>query len=185
MKKFIFISGGSRSGKSRLAVESAKKLAGPTVFIATAEALDGEMKERIRKHREERPKDWALIEESRNIHQILSEIKDRYNTLIIDCMGLLVSNLMADGMSDAEIIDRIKNMFTSLRKSDLTLILVSNEAGMGIVPDNALARRFGDLLGSANQISAEIADEVILMCSGIPVYIKGGGLNAKTKENTV
>ncbi len=185
MKKFTFISGGARSGKSRYAIESAKKLSGRVAFIATAEALDEEMKERIRKHKEGRPEHWGVIEESRNLHLTLPEISSKHDALIIDCMGLLISNLMTEGKSDGEIEGRIKKLISRIKESRAAVILVSNEAGMGIVPGNASARRFRDLLGLANQKAAEAADEVILMFSGIPVFLKGEGYNAKTGGDAV
>ncbi len=179
MKKFILITGGARSGKSRRAVELARQLPGKTAFIATAEALDGEMAERIRKHKKSRPKNWGLFEESRNIRRILPEVRREYGAAVIDCMGLLISNLMADGMKDGDIEEEIGALISEIKNSGIAIILVSNEAGMGIVPENAAARRFRDLLGSVNREAAAAADEVVFMVSGLPLLLKGEDTNAK------
>jgi len=174
MKKLIFILGGARSGKSSYAVELAKELSERVAFIATAASLDEEMKKRIKMHKASRPRHWKVIEESKNISSILPKLNDKYEVVIIDCMGLLISNLLVGNLKDREIEKKIKAAIDTIQKSKLTAILVSNEAGMGIVPDNLLARRFRDLLGLVNQIAAKKADEVIFMQSGIPIGIKGG-----------
>ncbi len=174
MRKFIFILGGARSGKSRYAVELAKKLSRKVVFIATAEPFDEEMKKRIKKHKSSRPRYWELIEESRNISPVLRKLNSRFEVVIVDCMGLLVSNLLEDSLKDNEIKKKIKVLFDAIGGAEPAVILVSNEAGMGVVPDNPLARRFRDLLGLINQMAAERADDVFFMQAGIPVCIKGG-----------
>lgn len=179
MKKFILITGGARSGKSTRAVELARQLPGKTAFIATAEALDEEMAERIRKHKKSRPENWGLFEESRDIRRILPEVKRGYDAALIDCMGLLVSNLMSDGMKDSDIEEEIGALIREIKNSGMKTIMVSNEAGMGIVPENAAARRFRDLLGSVNRKAAEAADEVIFMVSGLPLLLKGEDTNAE------
>ncbi len=173
VKKVVFILGGARSGKSSYAVELAKKLSKRVVFIATAAAGDEEMKKRIKMHKASRPKYWRVIEESKNISSILPKLNDKYEVLIIDCVGLLISNLLAEGAKDREIEKRIKKLINIISKVKLNVVLVSNEAGCGIVPDNFLARRFRDLLGLANQMMARKADKVIFMQAGIPVMIKG------------
>ena len=172
MKKFILIVGGARSGKSRYAVELAKKVRGKTVFIATATPCDGEMEERIKLHRLSRPPHWRLIEETRDISSILPKLKDKYEVVLIDCLGLLISNLLAEALENREIEEALEKLVGTIQKTGLATILVSNEVGSGIVPENPLARRFQDLIGFANQMAAEKADEVILMQSGIPIRIK-------------
>ncbi len=176
MKKFILIVGGARSGKSRYAVEMAKKAGGETVFIATATPCDREMEERIRLHKLARPSHWKLIEEPRDISSILPELKDKYEVVLIDCLGLLISNLLAEDLEDREIEKVLEKLVGTIQEAGLTTILVSNEVGSGIVPENPLARRFRDLIGFANQMAAEKAGEVILMQSGIPIKIKNSGL---------
>ena len=174
MKKFVFILGGARSGKSSYAVERAKKLKKKVVFIATATSPDREMKERIKFHKISRPRQWKLIEEGKDVSSILSKLNGRYEVILIDCLGLLISNLLQSNLDDQEIERRIKELIAAILKIDLTTILVSNEVGSGIVPANSLARRFRDILGLANQMMAKKADEVIFMQSGIPVVLKGG-----------
>jgi len=173
MSKMIFVFGGARSGKSRYAVEAAKKYGKNTVFIATATALDDEMKERIRLHKVSRPKVWGLIEEPVNLSDTVSGLKPIYDAAIIDCVGLWVSNLLMADMEDGEIEKKIRKLGASIRKAKAgTVIIVSNEVGEGIVPGDPLSRRFRDMVGLANQIIAAKADEVIMMKVGIPVKIK-------------
>jgi len=172
LKKFIFILGGTRSGKSSYAVALAKKLNKKTVFIATAAPLDKEMQTRIKLHKASRPQSWRVIEEEKNIDSVLSKISNKHKVVLIDCMGLLISNFLMSNLKNKEIEKRIKKLINIILEIKPTIILVSNEVGSGMVPKNPLARRFGDLLGWANQMMAKKADEVILMQSGIPVKIK-------------
>ena len=173
MSKMTFILGGARSGKSRHAVQMAKKYGKKTVFIATATALDAEMKERIRLHKISRPKGWGLIEEPMNLSDAVLGLKPIYDVAIIDCVGLWISNLLMSNMEDEGIEKRMKKLAASIIKAKTGLvIIVSNEVGDGIVPGDPLSRRFRDLAGSANQVMAAKADEVIMMKAGIPVIIK-------------
>jgi len=174
MKKFVFILGGARSRKSAYAVERARKLKKKVVFVATATSPDREMKERIKFHKAARPRQWKLIEEGKDVSSILSKLNGKYEVVLIDCLGLLISNLLESNLADREIERRIKKLINTMLKVNLTTILVSNEVGSGIVPVNPLARRFRDILGLANQMMASKADEVIFMQSGIPVMLKGG-----------
>ncbi len=170
----IFITGGARSGKSTLAVQLAKNLEGKVAFIATAQAGDDEMAERISKHKSSRPKGWRTFEEPLDIPAVIAKAYN-YDIIIIDCLTILVSNLLLENDSkndDDEILSRIVELSEIARYTAGTMIIVSNEVGMGIVPDNQLARRFRDLAGRANQIIAESADEVYICFSGIPVKIK-------------
>jgi len=174
MKKLIFILGGARSGKSRYAVELAKGLSSSVAFIATASSFDEEMRKRIKTHQRLRPKYWKIIEEGKALIPILSNLSSKYEVVIIDCISLLISNLLEDNLNDRQIQREIRGLIHALEKSKFTIILVSNEVGMGIIPDNPLARRFRDLLGWANQMITREVDEVIFMHSGIPVWLKGG-----------
>lgn len=182
MKKFIFILGGARSGKSSYAVELAKSFGGKVAFIATANPLDKEMKKKIKLHKLSRPKNWKTVEESRNIISALSQLESKYEIILIDCLGLLISNLMADGLKDREIEKVIKSTISNITKLNSIIILVSNEVGNGIVPENPLARRFRDLLGLTNQMIAKKADEVIFLQSGIPITIKKSIQELTTKK---
>ena len=173
MSKITFILGGARSGKSRYAEEIAKKHGKKTVFIATAAALDEEMKERIRLHKISRPKEWATIETPINLSGVIAGMKPIYGTAIIDCVGLWISNLLMANMKDKMIEKRIKELAGGVLKSKADLvIIVSNEVGEGIVPADPISRRFRDLVGLANQIIAAKADTVIMMRAGIPIKIK-------------
>lgn len=172
MKRSILILGGVRSGKSSYAVKLAKSCGKNVTFIATAAALDKEMKERIRLHKAHRPKTWKLIEEEKDIAAALTKVNKNTQVILIDCLGLLISNLLADGLDDKKIEGMIKKIISAMKKTKQVIITVSNEVGSGIVPSNYLARRFRDLLGLTNQMIAKDSDEVVLMCSGIALKIK-------------
>jgi len=168
--KITFVIGGARSGKSSFALNRASELQGEKVYIATAQALDAEMSDRIAKHKEERNSDWDTIEEPLCIAETIKDISGRYEVIVIDCLTLWLSNLLlADKEIDREIDAFISSVF-SLQSS--RTFVVSNEVGMGIVPENELARRFRDLAGQLNQKMAAVADEVYLVAAGIPVRIK-------------
>ena len=173
----IFITGGARSGKSTLAVELAKKSNGKVAFIATAQAGDDEMKKRILLHKQERPQGWSTIEEPANVAVAIDSAYE-CDTVIIDCITLLLSNLICecDNLDETQwILDEIKKLVESAKRFNGTVIIISNEVGMGIVPENKLAREYRDLAGKANQIIASAADQVYVCFSGIPVLIKGTG----------
>ncbi|MBU0694219.1 MAG: bifunctional adenosylcobinamide kinase/adenosylcobinamide-phosphate guanylyltransferase [Candidatus Omnitrophica bacterium] len=195
--KFIFILGGVRSGKSSYAVELAKKLNKKVTFIATAICFDNalpskvsggsipmdkEMEKRIKLHKSLRPRHWKLIEEGRDVGSVLCKLDGKSKVVLIDCLGLLISNFLADKLSDKEIKRKIKELINVILKIKFTVILVSNEVGAGLVAVNPLARRFQDLLGLANQMMAKSADEVIFMQAGIPIRIKEEEQEAKNRE---
>lgn len=157
--------GGAGAGKSRLAVRLAAAWSGPVVVIATAEARDREMAERIRRHRQQRPPEWATVEEPLDLEGALSSIPA--GTLaVVDCLTLWVSNLMEQGLSDGEIEDRAGKAVSLAASSTARTVAVSNEVGSGVVPANALARRYRDLLGRVNAIWAEAADRAALVVAG-------------------
>lgn len=168
-KKIVFVTGGARSGKSSFAISEALKLKGRKAYIASAEALDGEMKDRIKKHRKDRGDGWDTYEEPIRISEVLRKIKGQYRVILIDCLTLWLSNLM---MNNKGIEKEIKLLCSALHAAPCTLFVVSNEVGMGIVPENEVARRFRDMAGALNQKVAEIADEVYMVVAGIPVKIK-------------
>ncbi len=175
MSFLIFITGGARSGKSKLALKLAERTGGKVAFIATAQAGDDEMAERILIHKKSRPKEWTTIEEPIDIPSAISKVAD-HDVAIIDCLTLLLSNLMLEDKSLDEtgrILGKMEDLVKASRSFKGTVIVVSNEVGMGIVPENELARKFRDLAGRANQIIADAADEVYLCVSGIPVKLKG------------
>ncbi len=172
MGRFIFILGGARSGKSQHAVNLAKSLSKKVVYVATCINPDKEMKERLKLHKKSRPHFWKTITCLRDIDIALVSLNKLCKAVVIDCLGLLVANLMKEGLKDEEIKGFLEKIARIIVKSKYITILVSNEVGSGIVPDNYLARRFRDLLGLTNQLMARYADEVIFMQAGIPIEIK-------------
>lgn len=173
MGRFIFILGGARSGKSQYAVNLAKTMSKNVVYIATCGNPDKEMKERIKLHRKSRPYFWKTMTCPRDIDIALVSLNKLCKVVIIDCLGLLITNLMKTRIKESKIREFVEKIVKIVIKSKYTTILVSNEVGSGIVPDNYLARRFRDLLGLANQSMAGYADKVIFMQAGIPIKLKG------------
>ena len=172
MSELILVTGGVRSGKSSYAQRIAESSGAKVFYVATAEALDGEMKKRIKSHKKSRAKTWVTVEEPVHLAKAINAIPSGNKTIILDCLTLFISNLIHNGMSDPQICADVKNIVKALRKKSGLSIIVTNEVGSGIVPDNKLARRFRDLQGTVNQITAKEADRVCLLLSGIPVQIK-------------
>ena len=168
--KIILVIGGAKSGKSNFALERAGAFPGKKAYVATAEALDGEMKTRIERHKAQRGKDWVTIEEPRDLSKVMNRLTAGYSAVIIDCLTLWLTNLL---LGADEFEGEIEAFLAALKRGSLpALFIVSNEVGMGIVPENALARKFRDLAGAVNQKVAVIADEVYLVTAGIPMRIK-------------
>ncbi len=172
MGRIIFITGGARSGKSKYATKLAKNMTSKVIFLATGIAKDQEMKERIERHKKSRPNGWRTIEETRNISSVLVDIHPPCDLVIIDCLTFFVSNLLLQGVDEETILQETKKIVDTMLQVDYTTIVVSNEVGGGIVPDNELARRFRDIIGLANQTMAKSAHEVYLVVSGIPIKLK-------------
>lgn len=170
--KIVFIIGGSKSGKTGFALAQASSHQGKKAYIATAEALDEEMHERIKRHRSERGVLWDTHEEPLNIADVLREIDGQYRAIVIDCLTLWLSNVMH---SSADIEHETEKFIDILRnkKKGSHIYIVSNEVGTGIVPGNELAREFRDLAGIMNQQVAKASDEVFMVAAGIPIKIKG------------
>ncbi|MCK4245146.1 MAG: bifunctional adenosylcobinamide kinase/adenosylcobinamide-phosphate guanylyltransferase [Candidatus Omnitrophica bacterium] len=176
MGKVIFITGGVRSGKSKFALKLARGFGKKVIFLATGLPKDKEMAERVKIHQENRPRDWKTIAEEKNILKVIRRIKESFcHLLIIDCLTLFISNLLLSDEAEGKILKEVREIVKLLRKAKYTTIIVSNEVGDGVVPNNELARRFRDLAGSANQIVAERADEVYFVVAGIPIKLKGRG----------
>lgn len=171
-KKITLILGGARSGKSRYAQELASGFR-RVAFIATAEALDDEMRQRIAHHREERPTGWSTVETPLALEDAILQCGVRSDAVLVDCLTLWVSNLMAAEDSDSGVIfARAAQLCEALRKVSASVILVSNEVGSGIVPENKAARLYRDLLGGVNQQVAASADKVVLLVAGYPLTVK-------------
>jgi len=173
MAHIHLITGGCRSGKSRYAQQLAESMPGPRLFVATAQAEDAEMTRRIARHRRERRADcWKTIEEPENLTRVLGMALD-HPVVLVDCMTLWVSNLMGSTDTETAMVRRSRDLIAAARKRTGQVIFVTNEVGFGIVPDNAMARRFRDLLGRCNQVIASGADEVTLLVCGVPMRWKG------------
>ncbi len=173
-KKMILITGGCRSGKSRYALDYANRHFSKKVYLATCEALDEEMAQRIEHHKKMRGPEWQTIEEPIAIVNEIEEYGDKVEVILLDCITLWLSNLLMKWNSDSRIMDEVERFIDVIKQSQTSLIIVSNEVGMGIVPADPLSRRFRDLSGMISQRIAEVADSVIYMVSGIPMFLKGG-----------
>lgn len=165
----LFVLGGARSGKSRYALNRAEALPGELLFVATAQALDNEMDSRIARHREERGPRWRTIEEPVDLAAVVRAEVRADRVLLIDCLTLWASNLM---FADRDIDTATGALVAALGEAQGPVILVANEVGLGIVPDNALARRFRDVAGIVNQAVAACVDEAVFMAAGLPMRLK-------------
>ncbi len=189
--KFFFITGGSRSGKSAYAEQLASALDRPVTYVATAEAYDLEMRERIARHRRRRPASWTTIEEPRGVADLLERIGQQDRTILVDCLTLLVTNLIyhdwppamdgdTPGVLQPAVADRIeetvmaevRHLAEAAYHCPAQVILVSNEVGLGLVPASPDGRIFRDLTGWANQVMAERADRALLLVSGLALDLK-------------
>ena len=166
----ILIGGGARSGKSSLALTLARKQGTRLAFIATAEAHDEEMRTRIEHHREDRGAAFETLEAPLDLACAVKRSSGKFDAIIVDCLTLWLSNLLLDGTLDIEA--ETQAMLTAANTSGALVLLVTNEVGCGIVPENDLARRFRDLSGRMNQEAAAAAREVYWMVFGCPVKVK-------------
>jgi adenosylcobinamide kinase/adenosylcobinamide-phosphate guanylyltransferase len=175
-KKCIFILGGARSGKSYFAQELARKLSERVLFVATGEALDEEMRARIADHKKTRPESWRTLETPTDIGKRIERQGGDAQVVIIDCLTLLVSNLLGNNpdypKAEKQVMSEINELITCMGKLNATFIIVSNEVGMGLVPETKLGRIYRDLLGKANQLIAQHTSDVYLMVAGIPIKLK-------------
>jgi len=191
LSQIILILGGARSGKSSFAEKIAVELGGDgVVYLATAQALDEEMEDRIKHHQGQRPQSWETIEEPIEVSKVMKDIEDK-KTVLMDCLTLFISNkilqnnkLEDEGSNlqekfniEKNIIKEIENIINIAHKKEINLIIVSNEVGQGIVPNNELSRLFRDIAGRANQYTADQADRVFLTIAGYPLDLKEVSLN--------
>lgn len=172
MAKTIFITGGARSGKSRLAETLAVGFGTPLCYLATGEARDAEMANRIAAHKARRGEGWQTVEEPLRLAEAVKDADGRFRAVLVDCVTLWLTNLLLASDDPDAVLDQVRALAELLPGLTTPLLLVSNEVGMGIVPDNALARSFRDLAGRTNQILAAAADEVYVTFSGIPLRLK-------------
>lgn len=171
MAKLILIGGGVRCGKSDFALSLARQLGHRRLFLATAQAGDDEMAERIRRHRHTRGDDFFTIEEPLSLVDAIAEHPD-YDVLVLDCLTLWLSNLLLQGFSQEKCLERVDELLAVLKKRHGHALIITNEVGMGIVPESALARQFRDVAGMAHQRIARMADEVYMAMLGIILRIK-------------
>jgi adenosylcobinamide kinase/adenosylcobinamide-phosphate guanylyltransferase len=178
MAGIILITGGSRSGKSGYAQKLAEALPGPRAYVATCPDIDPEMARRVEKHRDSRRAgDWETIEETVDLAGAIRRA-GIYRVLLVDCLTLWVNNLIYDAdrrggiFTEETTINRCRELIADCRMFSGTIIFVTNELGMGIVPENELARRFRDCAGRCNQLIAAAAAEVTFVVSGIPLRLK-------------
>jgi adenosylcobinamide kinase / adenosylcobinamide-phosphate guanylyltransferase len=178
MGRLIFVTGGARSGKSDYALIRAQAFPGPHFFLATCPRIDTEMDDRIARHKADRENGmWQTIEEELELVAIISSLKAP-SVCLIDCLTLWISNMMYLAersnicFGECEVQKRAEALIHAASEYQGTLICVSNEVGMGIVPDNAASRVYRDLVGRCNRMLAEAANEVILVSCGLPLFLK-------------
>lgn len=185
MGKMILVTGGARSGKSTFAEEKVKGYGDKIMYIATAVPFDDEMKLRVKKHREQRPEIWETLEAYKDFDFILPDIVKGKSAVLLDCITVMVTNLMFEKCRDLDDIDtckmpevegyimaEVEKLIGVIDRLDLPFVLVTNELGAGLVPERASARLFRDIAGRVNQRFAKASQEVFLCVCGIPVKIK-------------
>lgn len=178
-REIIVILGGARSGKSRFAQRLADSLSQRVLFVAPLVAMDEEMRRRIEIHKKARPSTWRTLEAPTHVAEAIGEHIGDADVVILDCLTLLISNFM-ENADDPEDLDALESEIANelnqlLERKNASLIIVSNEVGMGLVPPYPSGRSYRDLLGKANQFIAERADKVYMMIAGLPMEVKALG----------
>ncbi len=180
MARIVLVTGGCRSGKSEYARRMGESLPGPRAYVATCPVLDDEMRARIEKHARARADGgWETIEETVELARAIENAGGR-GTVLVDCLTLWINNLMyeserdGDGLTEELVESLSRDLLAACSGRSGTVIFVTNEVGLGVVPDNVQARLYRDLVGRCNQIIAEGADELTLVCCGIPIHLKKG-----------
>jgi adenosylcobinamide kinase / adenosylcobinamide-phosphate guanylyltransferase len=170
----LLVTGGTRSGKSRYAVERATTWGSRVLYVATCQPADDEMQERVRRHQAERPATWLTIEPGADVLPAIQEQGPRSDGIVLDCLTLYVSNLLMSGCRELEVMQRVDELCRGLREVYQPAAIVTNEVGWGVVPETSLGRLFRDAAGYANQVAARHAQEVVLMVCGLPLAVKPG-----------
>lgn len=183
MQNLVLITGGAKSGKSEFAENLARASRQATIYLATMPqiAADAELAEKIKRHKQRRPAEWKTIEVEWELAKTIEELPQGKAFCLLDCLSLFVSNLLnlaeigklaGQGLEEA-VLKQCRAVLAQMsRREDITFLVVTNEVGQGIVPDNALARKYRDLLGEVNKEFARQADTVWLCCVGLPIKIK-------------
>lgn len=166
----VLVLGGARSGKSRHAQARCEAVPGQLAYIATAQAFDAEMADRIGRHRADRGARWRTVEAPMDLPGAIASAEKEADAILVDCLTLWLSNLM---LADMDIAGRSEALVDAVRNCAVPIALVANEVGLSIVPDNALARRFRDEAGWLNQQVAAACDTVVLVAAGLPLLLKG------------
>ena len=169
--RLTLVIGGGASGKSAKALELAGRNH-PRMFVATGQALDKEMTERIRRHQAERGAGWETAEVPMELAAWFGEQRGRYRVIVLDCVTLWLSNLLGSGVPDSDIPDRVEDLLHAIHRMRSRVIVVANELGLGVVPFDPETRRFRDLAGHVNQQLARAADRVYFVVSGCSVQVK-------------
>lgn len=180
MTAHVLILGGARSGKTGFAERMAMRAGEAPLYLATAQALDAEMLERVKMHQQQRHKRFATLEEPLALSTALKAAAKDHDVILVDCLTLWITNLLGAGHNVAEAVDELAAVLPEIESA--RVILVSNEVGLGIVPDNAMARMFRDLAGSAHQRLADICTEVHFVIAGLPMTLKGPRLTESSTE---
>ena len=171
MQRHVLVLGGARSGKTAFAERLAIRSGSKPAYLATAEALDSEMRDRVATHQRGRAGRFTTIEEPLALSEALIGAADKHDVVLVDCLTLWITNLLVANQNVAGAVEELGA--TLLQVDSARIILVSNEVGLGIVPDNAMARIFRDLAGSAHQRLAEICEDVYFVAAGLPMTLKG------------
>lgn len=176
MKEVLFVIGGCRSGKSRFALDHVNANYDENkLFIATSQPFDAEMRERIANHQKERGPEWKTVEAPFEVPEAIIEHGKNSSVILLDCLTLWTSNLILQNKNYQEMTKHADSLIEALNKASCSIVMVSNEVGTGIVPENKLARAFRDAAGMINQKAAGCANRVVWTVAGIPVTIKGNG----------
>jgi adenosylcobinamide kinase / adenosylcobinamide-phosphate guanylyltransferase len=171
--RVALILGGARSGKSRYGLGLAARCPAPRLFVATCEPKDVEMEARVAAHQRERGSDWTTQEVPLTLAATLKAAQDDYGVILVDCLTMWVSNLLLqEGAPPGRIQTACEDLVESLQETTTPTILISNEVGLGIVPDNPLGREFRDQAGWLHQRLARVADLVVLVVAGVPLLVK-------------
>lgn len=181
MRRVSLVLGGARSGKSRHAEALARDHRGRRIYLATAEIIDEEMRQRIALHRAQRAPGWETLEVPLELAEALGAVDHPKSFTLVECITVWINNLMYHGKDVAGEVKRLCELLPTLKGR---VVLVSNEVGLGIVPDNPLARAFRDEAGRANQALATVADEVVFVAAGLPLALKKPKPAARRKPST-